>query len=86
MFGTDVMVRCQSKLEIETFHSPSPISKSRFIADHIKSKYWSTAAPEGGKVLMVIAFFGNPSPPDLQLMKIFALLDINKVYGQNLAN
>lgn len=40
----DVMVRCQSKLEIETFPPPAPSLKSRFIADHIKSKYWSTAA------------------------------------------
>lgn len=42
MFGTDVMVRCQTWNR--NLPSPSPIAKSRFIADHIKSKYWSTAA------------------------------------------
>lgn len=45
MFGIDVMVRCQSKLEIETLPSWTP-SLSHLIADHIKSQCQSTAFPK----------------------------------------
>jgi hypothetical protein len=80
MFGTDTVVTWQSQVEIE----PCPPSLSpTFIAVCIKSKCKSQLLWRL-EVLMAMACIGNSSPPDLQLMKIFALLDTNKVYGQNL--
>jgi hypothetical protein len=72
----------KSKLEWKP-PPPTPSLSSIFIAAYIKSKSWSPAGPKAEGP------HGCHMPwrlclTDLQLMKIFALLDTNKVYGQDL--
>lgn len=83
MFGTDTVMRWQSQAELEVPLPQTPSLSSIFIAAYIKSKSWSPAAPkaEGPHGCPTLR---EPCLPGLQLMKIFALLDTNKVYGQNL--
>lgn len=83
MFGADTVMRWPSRAEME---APLPQASSLspiFIAAYIKSKSWGPAVPEAegppGCGLLWKLFL-----TDLRLMKIFALLDTNKVYGQNL--
>lgn len=82
MFGTDTVLRWQSQAEIDVPLPQAPALSPIFMAAYIKSKHWSPAAPkaegpQGCGMLWKLCL------TDLQLMKIFALLD-NKVYGQNL--